>query len=137
MKELLATVIGPATVPPPSVTVAPPTVVIKLPAPVAEKLALLMVLPLSNCTCEPLRASMLPPALLTTTLPNCSVPPSARITPLLVRPAVVSTSKPALLVAMTLPLLVMAKALLAPSCPEPCKVTPLLSVSESPAGLAA
>ena len=132
-----ATVIGPATVPPPSVTVAPPTVVIRLPAPAAEKLALLMVVPLSNCTCEPLRASMLPPALLTTTLPNCKVPPSARITPLLVRPAVVSTRSGAPDVAMMVPLFVTASAVLVPSCPAPCSVTPLPSVSVSPDALAA
>ncbi|MBK8525704.1 MAG: hypothetical protein IPL57_00960 [Rubrivivax sp.] len=134
---MLATDMGPATVPPPRVTVAPLTVVMTLPAPVAEKLALLMVLPLSNCTCEPLRASMLPPLLLTTTLPNCRVPPSARITPLLVSPALVSTSSGAPDVAMTVPLLAIASAVLVPNCPAPCRVTPFASVSASPLALAA
>jgi len=114
--ELLASWIGPATVPPPRVTLAPDTVVIRLPAPLAEKLALLMTVPSSSCTCEPLRASMAPPLLLTVVC-NCSVPPSARSVPVLVTPPAALISSPAACVATMVPWFTSEK----PAAPPPIR----------------
>jgi len=136
-EALFSTSSEPVRVPPASVAELPLGTAMALPAPLASSVALVTTVPLSSCTWEPFSASMLPFVLLMLTLLNCSVPPSARITPLFTRPALVDTSSGVDWLASTVPLLVMARGPPLPSCPLPRSVTPLASVSESPLALAA